>query len=263
MSSHPSHPTPHPEVNDVLRQLLSSVRAVLGDHFLGLYLYGSLATGDFDPSRSDIDFVVATDGELPAEVVSALEEMHARLAAGGSKWAAKLEGSYIPQQSLGRYDPADPPRPQLNEGRFYLGRHESDWVIQRHVLREHGVAVAGPAVSAFIDLVGPDDLRGAVPGILHEWWEPMLSDPAWLRRGEHQAYAVLTMCRALYTLRHGTITSKSASARWAQEVLGGRRAELVERALNWRPENSRDELDETLDLIRHTIELARQFAPTR
>lgn len=263
MSSYPSHPTPYSDVNVVLHRLLSGVKAVLGDRFVGLYLYGSLATGEFDPCRSDIDFVVVTARELPAEVVTALEEMHAHLAAGGSKWAAKLEGSYIPLRALRRYDPDDPPRPQLNEGRFYLGRHESDWVIQRHVLREHGVAVAGPAISAFIDPVGPDDLRRGVLGVLREWWEPMLRDPGWLRGTEYQAYAVLTMCRALYTLRHGKIASKPASARWAQGELGARRAEFIERALNWRPGEWRDELAATLDLIRHTIELGRQFAPTR
>jgi predicted nucleotidyltransferase len=31
---------------------------VLGDLLFGTYLHGSLATGDFDPLRSDIDFVV-------------------------------------------------------------------------------------------------------------------------------------------------------------------------------------------------------------
>jgi predicted nucleotidyltransferase len=144
MSAPPPHPTPYPEVNTALQLLLSSVQAVLGEQFVGLYLYGSLATGDFDQDRSDIDFVVVTASELPASLIPALEEMHIRLAENGSKWAAKLEGSYIPRQALRQYNPADPPRPQFNEGRFYLGRHESDWIIQRHLLREHGVAVAGP-----------------------------------------------------------------------------------------------------------------------
>ena len=30
----------------------------------GIYLYGSLATGDFSPARSDIDLVVMVNGEL-------------------------------------------------------------------------------------------------------------------------------------------------------------------------------------------------------
>jgi hypothetical protein len=117
----------------------------------------------------------------------------------------------------------------------------------------------GRPISALINPVGPDDLRRAVQGILREWWEPMLHDPVWLRRGEYQAYAILTMCRALYTLHHGTVVSKPVSARWAQQVLGRRWSALIERALTWSPDESPGEMDETLALIRFTIERSRQF----
>jgi hypothetical protein len=43
------------EVNTVLQALLTGAQAVLGEHFIGLYLYGSLASGDFNPQSSDID----------------------------------------------------------------------------------------------------------------------------------------------------------------------------------------------------------------
>ena len=116
-------PTPYPDVNAVLHALLANVQDILGDYFVGLYLYGSLASGDFDPLRSDIDFVVVTTDQLPEELISALEEMHHRLWASGLKWVAKLEGTYIPQPDLRRYDPTAALCPCVNEGRFYLARH--------------------------------------------------------------------------------------------------------------------------------------------
>src|SRR3989337_1803491 len=91
MSAHITHPTPYPEVNAMLHEVLSGVQTILGNHFTGMYLYGSLFGGDFDPQRSDIDFVVVTAGEVSEEQVPALEKMHARLWSSGSKWAAKLE----------------------------------------------------------------------------------------------------------------------------------------------------------------------------
>jgi hypothetical protein len=254
-------PTPHPNINAILHELLAGVQAILGDHFVGLYLYGSLASGDFDPHRSDIDFVVVTASEPPDEVLPALEAMHARMAASGSKWAVKLEGAYIPQIALRRYDPAEAPCPYLNEGHFRVGRLGSDWVIQRHVLREQGVVVAGPAPQTLIDPVQPDDLRRAVLGILREWWSPMLHNPdPRLHGGEYQAYAVLTMCRALYTLQHGIIASKPVAARWAQAALGERWAALIERALAWRNGEPFDGLNETLDFIRYTLERSHDTA---
>ena len=58
-------PTPYPDVNAVLHALLSDAQTILGNHLVGLYLYGSLASGDFDPGRSDIDFVVVVVADAP------------------------------------------------------------------------------------------------------------------------------------------------------------------------------------------------------
>jgi hypothetical protein len=235
----------------------------LGERFVGMVLYGSLAGGDFDPQRSDIDFVVATADELPDEVVAALEALHTRIADDGLKWAAKLEGAYVPLSMLRRHNPSGPPCPCVNEGRFYLAALGSDWVIQRYTLREQGVVVAGPDPRSLIDPVHPDDLRRAVLGFLREWWAPMLQDPdPRLFGGEYQAYAVLTMCRALYTLQYGTAVSKTVAARWAQEALGEPWEGLIERALAWRrdapPDGGGGALctDETLDFIRCVLEQA-------
>jgi hypothetical protein len=247
-------PTPYPDVNAVLDALLSSVRGILGDYFAGLYLYGSLSSGDFDQLRSDIDFVVVTTAQLPEKIISALEAMHQRLWASGLKWAAKLEGTYIPQSDLRRYDPTAAPCPCVNEGRFYLARHGSDWVIQRSILREQGVVVAGPPLHLMIDPVSPDEIREGVRGVLRGWWAPMLDNPGFLRDGEYQAYAVLTMCRALYTFHHGTITSKPVSARWALTTLDRKWKSLIEWALTWQHADQSECLRETLDFIRYTLE---------
>jgi predicted nucleotidyltransferase len=78
----------------LLRELLKSVQAVLGDQFIGMYLEGSLASGDFD-RESDIDFVVVTDQEISDDLFSALKTMHERIAALDSPWADELEGFYL------------------------------------------------------------------------------------------------------------------------------------------------------------------------
>jgi len=258
-----TYPTAHPDINDTLHVLLSGARAVLGKRFVGLYLYGSLASGDFDPQRSDVDFVVVTADALPDEVVTALEALHARIAASGSKWAAKLEGAYVPQRLIRRHDPAGPPCPTINEGHFYLAPLGSDWVIQRHVIREQGVVVAGPSPRTLIDPVRPDDLQHAVLGFLREWWAPMLQKPdPRLDSGEYQAYTVLTMCRALYTLHCGKIVSKPVAARWARGALDERWAALIEWALTWQPGTQPDHKSETLDFIRYTLNTAAQARPT-
>ena len=261
MSVRASQPTSCADINAVLQVLLSDVQAVLGDRFVGMYVQGSLASGDFAPQRSDVDFVIVTAGELPDEILPALRAMHAHLTATGGKWATRLEGSYIPRHALRRYDPARTRHPALRvDGSFDVDEHGSDWVIQRHVIREHGITLAGPDPRDLIDPLKPDDLRWAASATLHEWWAPQLQDPFRLRDREYQAYATLTMCRALYTLQHGTVVPKPVAARWTQETLGGRWAALIERALAWPHDPQPDSLDETLDLVRYTLELSSQQA---
>ena len=257
----PADFTPYPDVNAVLHLLLNGAQSILGHHFIGLYFYGSLASGDFNPQTSDIDFVVVTDTDLSEELIHDLEALHVRLWNSGLKWAAKLEGAYVPLHTLRRYDPHSAPCPTINERRFYLDRQGSDWIIQRYILREYGAVVCGPPLKPAIDPVTPDDLRGAVVGVLREWWQPMLADPHFIRNREYEAFATLTMCRALYTLEYGDIVSKPTAAGWALKTLDDRWSELIDRALAWPQEPQQNSLSETLELIRYTIEHAQRFIP--
>lgn len=251
-------PTPYAEVNVLLFRLVKEVQAVLGDQFLGMYLYGSLATGDFDAHSSDVDFVVVTREEVGEDLIPKLRAMHERLADSGLKWASKLEGSYISRAALRRYDPNDAPRVIYNEGQFYLDRHGRDWIIQRHILREHSVIVAGPPLKPWIDPVTPGELRGAVAGVLNGWWGTwILTHPQELVRPGYQPYAVLTMCRSLYAFEFGEIVPKPAAGRWASGALDPQWKALIERALTQEADLSAEGLDKTISLIRYTLERSK------
>ncbi|MBI4731331.1 MAG: DUF4111 domain-containing protein [Chloroflexi bacterium] len=246
--------TPYPEVNAVLDWMLAEEQAVLGSRFVGLYLHGSLAYGDFNPETSDIDFVVVTDGPLPAEAFTDLKELHTRLFAAGLPGSRKLEGAYIPKDNLRRHDPAHAPIPWLGvDGHFALEPLGSDWIIQRWILREKGIVVAGPPLAELIDPVSADNLREAVRGSLREWWSPPFPSPERFQSDEYQAYAVLTMCRSLYVLEHGRVASKPEAARWALEAFGEPWRELISAAAAWRPEMEFDKLNEALEFILFTL----------
>jgi hypothetical protein len=260
MGSNTMLPTPYSEVNDLLLHLKSEVQRILREHFVGMYLYGSLALGDFDPQKSDIDFLIVTANELPDELIQALKVMHLQIAAGSSKWMMELEGSYIPLHALRRYDPNSAFHPHIDRGGGDLEaeQHHSDWVVQRYSLREHGVVLAGPDIKTLIDPITPEDLRHAVLDLMW-WWELQLKDTSRVEESGYQAYTILSMCRVLYTLQHGAILSKPEAARWAQRNLDEQWRALIESALTWQPDMVLDRLSETLDFIRYTIERSRQF----
>ncbi len=247
-------PCSYLEVNAILEILLGEIKEILKDLFMGLYLHGSLACGDFNPQTSDIDFLVVTDGPVPMRDFCALKEMHAGLFTCGLAWSQKLEGAYIPKKDLRRHDPAHAPVPWLGvDGHFALERLGSDWILQRWILREKGVVVNGPALHGMIDPVSPDDLRAAVRYSLQEWWSPPFPSPDRFLSGEYQAYAILTMCRSLYVLENGQVASKPQAARWAMETQGDQWRPLIASAEAWRPGVVFDRLEDVTRFIQYTL----------
>jgi len=254
-----NHPVSYPEVNEILNLLLTNVKSILEDQFIGMYLYGSLSSGDFNPATSDIDFLVITTDIISEDKIAELNFMHQKIWKSGMKWASKLEGSYVPKDLIRRHDLNGAQCPTVNEGNFYVGGLGSDWIIQRHVVREFGVVLAGPDPKTLIDPVSPDDIRRAVRGTLHEWWFPMLENPSWLQRHEsnYHGFAVITMCRALHALKHGTVVSKPVAVRWAQEELGSRWHRLIEQAVASQYGRHSEFFNKALDFIQFTMEQAK------
>jgi hypothetical protein len=227
--------TPYPGVNVALAELSAAVQAVLGSHFVGMYLYGSLALGGFDPSTSDIDFIVVTDKELPDSIVDALEGMHARFAVGGSPWSARIEAAYIPRDAVHIDVSATERYPQIERERPF-GRYpvESGWVIQLYTLREHGVVIAGPDPRNLVAPIAANEVRRVSAAHAVIWAEQARHEAAWLdwaRQREAHAFVVLTLCRMLYSLETGRVASKPRAARWVVETMGSRWSELTDGAL--------------------------------
>src|SRR5690606_21822333 len=71
-------------------------------------------------------------------------------------------------------------------------------------------------------------------------WQGWIGDYA--QRRKSQAYAILTMCRALYTCRHGEQVSKRQAALWAAEHYPAWAA-LVMQAWEWRMAGEDGEAD--------------------
>lgn len=246
------HPTAYPKVNRVVDEMRACVQGILGKNFVGMYLYGSLATGDFDRA-SDIDFLVVTNEEISEDALTQLKTMHAQIAAGDSDWATDIEGAYLSLAALRRYQAV--PHWQLERGAgrtLEMSNHFR--VVERAVLRDCGIVVVGAPIQEFIEPVTADELRQAMCEMVQEWVLALLAETQPFNNRGDQSYNVLSMCRVLYTLETGQVISKLAAARWAQEKFGQRWLHLIERALQGR-HNPQGELDPRD--VRGTLDMAR------
>jgi hypothetical protein len=286
-------PTPYADLNAVLDQLVKGVKTLLTDNFVGAYLQGSFALGDFD-THSDVDFIVVTHEDIPPDQLPALQALHDVLHALPSPWASRLEGSYAPKSILRRWSttPRDPPgEPRaddwadpgtsgmaprvypflfLGNGERVLVRSEHDNTqVVRWILREKGVALAGPPARGLVDPVLPEALREEVKTLLDRvaaMDEAALTQPMWV-----QAFMALMAGRMLYALATGRVASKKTAVGFARQRLEPRFADLIERA--WRERVARpedeaalaayfrgpsdpDDAAATLDLIRHAQAVA-------
>lgn len=230
-------PTSYGDVNRLLDELLQQAGNILAGELVGFYIDGSLALGDFDPDHSDVDFLVVTRHPLPDATVATLAGAHQALTHSQLPFATDLEGAYIPVCALRRYDPRNAIHPNLERGRderLRLKHHHSDWIIHRHIVREHGITVFGPPAKALIDPLSPDELRAAVAELMRSWWAtPEAADSIRQSHPGYLTYVVQTMCRAAFTWETSTVTSKPAACHWALANLEAEWRPLIERAARW------------------------------
>ena len=230
-----TYPTPYPELNAVLQELVESVQAVLSDTFVAACLQGSFAVGDFD-RHSDVDFIIAIEEELADDRVQALQILHERIYSLDCELAQHLEGSYFPKDVLRRYNRRGKPLWYLDHGSQSLVQSEHcNTVVVRWVVREHGIALAGPSPATLVDPIPVEALRQEIMATIRDWGQQILDEPGCYNNRFYQTFIVLSYCRMLHDLHTGSTGSKRAGAEWAKATLDPSWAGLIDRAWDGRP----------------------------
>jgi Domain of unknown function (DUF4111)/Nucleotidyltransferase domain len=230
-----SQPTPYADLNVVLRDLVTRVRNVLGDNFIGAYLQGSFAIGDFD-IYSDVDFLIIVQEDVPDDRLPPLQALHANIFKLECPWAQHLEGSYIPKAALAQLPPPSRKFWYLDHGSTELVRSaHDDSLVVYWSLRERGITLIGPEPHSLVAPVPVEALQREVSNTMRTWLEQLLTAPNELDNRFYQPFAVLSYCRMLHTLETGTVESKRAGAMWAKNALDTSWHQLIQRAWDARP----------------------------
>jgi hypothetical protein len=263
---HPQ-PTPYADLNAVLRELVTRVRTVLGDNFIGAYLQGSFAVGDFD-IHSDVDFLIILQDDIPDAQLPALQALHGQIFELGSPWAQHLEGSYVPRRALKHHPPPARRFLYLDNGSRELVRSDhDDSLVVYWVLRERGVTLIGPEPRSLVAPVSANALQREILETMRTWRDELLANPDKLDNRWRQTFVVLSYCRMLHTLQNGTVESKRAAVAWAVEALDSRWRQLIQRAWDDRPEDlslrvrqkaDPGDLENTREFMQYALDLGRK-----
>jgi hypothetical protein len=93
---------------------------------------------------------------------------------------------------------------------------------------------------------------------LNGWGTYLLNHPEEFRHRGYQSYIVLTLCRILYTLQVGEVTSKLKSASWTKESTGEKWKTLIDHAWEGRHHSQlqadKEDIRQTLNFIKFTLE---------
>jgi predicted nucleotidyltransferase len=223
-------PTAYPHVNEFLDTLLARLQRVLGQKLVGLYLYGSLVTGDFDDDTSDIDLLAAVSTDLDEAAFQALDRMQGDLLAAYPRWENRLEIAYYSLHGLKTFKTQSSPIGIISPGEpFHLIQAGKEWLLNWYIVREKGLTLFGPPPQAIIEPTSKEEYIQTVKEHAAHWREYV--NDAHTRPS--QAYAILTMCRALYTTTNGEHVSKKQAAGWAAQQMP-EWASLIQNALLWR-----------------------------
>jgi Aminoglycoside adenylyltransferase, C-terminal domain/Nucleotidyltransferase domain len=246
-----AHP---PEVQSLLDGLLPGICAAIGNNFTGAYLAGSLALGGYDPQTSDVDILVVTERPLSNAEMARLSSAHAWMPPSYQVPGRDYEVYYIDRATIRKFAPGQRHVKIEPDTPLYRTEHRPGWVIERWIVREHGVTLAGPDPKILIGPVSPNDMRWAAAEELRlrdkRWRDGTWPLSEMAQRGT-QTFEVETVCRALYTIATGEASSKRDAVEWALNALPGEWRDLVEWSQRHKKDMAQDEtrMPETLKFL--------------
>ena len=196
---------------DVVRPLLDRFATDAGGTLplAALWAHGSLALGDYQPGRSDLDLVALIETAPASEQKQDLLRVHKAL--HSAPLAEKLHCSYVVRSELDDTD-----RSHLTWAHGELFERIVSPVTRRE-LCQGGLSLLGPDPATVVPPVTDDELADYIRGDMRDYWYPKTVMPDLWLADIWVDLGLLTFARATVTLREGRLITK----REALDVLAG------------------------------------------
>ena len=211
--------------------LLARLRGRLAarEDVVGVYVYGSLVTGDYSPAASDIDVIVLMRGEPGPAVTIELTELHTALAGTGGP-VGQLHCLYVAADAA-----SDPERLCT----YWFGDRMTQWqmkLLTQAELAAAGVALYGPWPPPGIKPVPVADIQVAVHEEITGYWRRVSRKRKLWLQDSWVDHGLVVLPRAEAVLTTGDLITKSeAISRLADFGVPGSLAQEIRRRRNGHP----------------------------
>jgi hypothetical protein len=231
-------------VDEAVDQYLARMDAAIPGRISGFYIVGSTALGDFQPGRSDVDFVAVVTKRLDNSELQRVRKVQRRLfltalAKGASllrwQWPLACNGVYVLRDDLAKSPLEIVPVASHVAGTFMAGRAFDVNPVTWRTLAASGIAVRGvdPAMLGIQD--NKAELRSWTRSNLNSYWRRWANDlnrpgltavKALLLR--YVAWGVLGTARMHFTIATGDIASKTQACEYALDMFAPKWRPLLE-----------------------------------
>ncbi|MFJ8543467.1 nucleotidyltransferase [Streptomyces sp. NPDC093586] len=167
---------------------------------VAVWAHGSLAGGDYQEGRSDLDLIAVLDGPVTPRTTWRLGLLHARLRA--EPLAGQLHCTYLTPDTA-----ADPGRRHLTWAHRQLFKRTVTPVTRRE-LHGFGRVLHGEPPGRLLPPVPDAELAAYVVRDQRDFWRPALRKAELWRQDVWVDLGLLTHARATVTLRDGRLITK-------------------------------------------------------
>lgn len=193
-----------------IQTMAGSIRNVLADMPVSVYLYGSVTMDDFQYGWSDIDLLCLTGYSITQEQAQRLIGLRQELVEQHKDPLFRLfEGGMLSLQSFLNRKP-DTVVYWGTSGQQIMDTYHFD-SFGRYELKTNGVLLAGKDVRSEIPMPSYADMRAAV----QSRYETIRRDAVRTGESPYSCGWLLDIARCIYTIRTGTVIAKTEAGEWA------------------------------------------------
>ncbi|WP_346888452.1 aminoglycoside adenylyltransferase domain-containing protein [Clostridium sp. UBA1056] len=218
-------------VTAILENIVNSYKNILNNNLIGIYLHGSLVMNCFNPDISDIDFLVIVREPLDVSNKRKLIDILLEISKDGPGKGFEMSVILEKDAKNFRY-----PTPYiLHYSNLHKANYESDYNylcedgedsdLAAHitVIMARGICIYGKPREEVFSPIPRNYYLKSVYNDIEDSRKEIIFSPV---------YKTLNLCRVLYYLKEGYISSKKEGGQWACSNLPKEYINTVEEALN-------------------------------